>query len=286
MGRKLVPLGAETLDLVPEPCRRCVFWELGAKARPRGSEDAALQKEAWLSSVVLEWGPAGHVVSVDGEVAEATRCPHASAGAGRGSEAARPVSRDAVLLATLAVGPGSGGRGVLLQTMAPRPDQAQGAGGGGVRDRADPARLPRPAGFLEASGFQVVRDHPRYPLMRMDLRTALTWKDAREAAREALGSRPRRAVPCGPSPPRAPRLRCARTAVAANHERVPTELGPGYGTSPTQWVGLAGWILGWVGQPMNSESSVTMLRLGMAPISRFFSTPPMNSARVGMLMTP
>ena len=62
MGRKLVPLGAETLDLVPEPCRRCVFWELGAKARPRGSEDAALQKEAWLSSVVLEWGPAGHVV--------------------------------------------------------------------------------------------------------------------------------------------------------------------------------------------------------------------------------
>ena len=43
-----------------------------------------------------------------------------------------------------------------------------------------------PAGFLEASGFQVVRDHPRYPLMRMDLRTALTWKDAREAAREAL----------------------------------------------------------------------------------------------------
>jgi hypothetical protein len=32
----------------------------------------------------------------------------------------------------------------------------------------------------------VVRDHPRYPLMRMDLRTALRWKDAREAALEAL----------------------------------------------------------------------------------------------------
>src|SRR3712207_8056811 len=40
LGRKLVPLGPETLDLLPQPCRRCVFWELGAKARPRGSEDA------------------------------------------------------------------------------------------------------------------------------------------------------------------------------------------------------------------------------------------------------
>jgi hypothetical protein len=45
-------------------------------------------------------------------------------------------------------------------------------------------------------------------------------------------------------------------------------------------------LLGWLGQLMNSESSLTMLRFGMAPISRFFSTPPMNRASVGMLMTP
>ena len=100
MGRKLVPLGAETLDLVPEPCRRCVFWELGAKARPRGSEDAALQKEAWLSSVVLEWGPAGHVVSVDGEVAGYSLFAPTHLLEQVGFQAARPVSRDAVLLAT------------------------------------------------------------------------------------------------------------------------------------------------------------------------------------------
>jgi hypothetical protein len=39
-------------------------------------------------------------------------------------------------------------------------------------------------------------------------------------------------------------------------------------------------------QVMNSLSSVTTLRLGMAPMRRFFSTPPMNRARVGMLITP
>jgi len=190
LGRKLVPLGPETLDLVPEPCRRCVFWELGARARPRGSEDAGVQKEAWLSSVVLEWGPAGHVVSVDGEVAGYSLYAPTHLFDQVGFQAARPVSRDAVLLATLAVVPRFEGQGigrVLLQTMARDLSRRKVRAVETFADRAPTSRDCRiPAGFLEASGFQVVRDHPRYPLMRMDLRTALSWKDAREAAREVL----------------------------------------------------------------------------------------------------
>jgi GNAT superfamily N-acetyltransferase len=190
MGRKLVPLDSETLDLVPLPCRRCVFWELGDRARPRGSEDAALQKEAWLSSVLLEWGAAGHVVSVDGEVAGYSLYAPTQFLNQIGFQAARPVSRDAVLLATLAVLPGFEGQGigrVLLQTMARDLTKRKVRAVEAFADRVPAGRDCRvPAGFLEASGFQVVREHPRYPLMRMDLRTALTWKDAREAALEVL----------------------------------------------------------------------------------------------------
>jgi len=190
VGRKLVPLGPETLDLVPAPCRRCVFWELGAKARPRGSEEAGLQKEAWLSSLVLEWGPAGHVVSVDGEVAGYSLYAPTHVLDQVGFQAARPVSRDAVLLATLAVLPEFEGQGigrVLLQTMARDLTKRKVRAVEAFADRAPVGRACHvPAEFLEASGFQVLRDHPRYPLMRMDLRTALTWKDAREAALEVL----------------------------------------------------------------------------------------------------
>jgi GNAT superfamily N-acetyltransferase len=190
LGRKLVPLGPETLDLVPAPCRRCVFWELGAKARPRGSEEAGLQKEAWLSSLVLEWGPAGHVVSVDGEVAGYSLYAPTHVLDQVGFQAARPVSRDAVLLATLAVLPEFEGQGigrVLLQTMARDLTKRKVRAVEAFADRRPVGRACHiPAEFLEASGFQVVRDHPRYPLMRMDLRTALTWKDAREAALEVL----------------------------------------------------------------------------------------------------
>ncbi len=190
MSRKIVPLTVDTLDQLPEPCRHCVFWELGHKARPRASEEAGLQKEAWLSSVLLEWGPAGQVLLVDGEPAGWSLYAPARFLEQAGSQAARPVSRDAVLLATLAVAPAFEGQGigrVLLQSMArdliKRKVRAVEVFADRVWSRRD---CHVPVAFLEASGFQVVREHPRYPLLRMDLRTALRWKDAREAAREAL----------------------------------------------------------------------------------------------------
>lgn len=190
MGRKVLPLDAGTLHLLPEPCRQCVFWELGVRARPRGSEEAGLQKEAWLSSVMLEWGPAGHVLTVDGEPAAYSLYAPARFLDQAATQAARPVSRDAVLLAVLAVDPAFEGQGigrVLLQAMARDLSKRKVRAIEAFADRAWTGRACHiPAGFLEACGFQVVRDHPRFPLMRMDLRTALRWKDAREAALEAL----------------------------------------------------------------------------------------------------
>ena len=190
MSRKVSPLLLDTLDLLPEPCRHCVFWELAGRARARGSEEAGVQKEAWLSSVSLEWGAAGHVLTVDGVVAGYSLFAPARFLEQVGVQAARPVSRDAVLLATLAVVPEFEGQGigrVLLQTMARDLTKRKVRAVEAFADRAWTGRNCHvPLGFLEASGFQIVREHPRFPLLRMDLRTALRWKDAREAALEAL----------------------------------------------------------------------------------------------------
>jgi GNAT superfamily N-acetyltransferase len=186
MGRRLIPLDAHSLDQVPETCRHCTFWELGIRAARRGSDEAGTQKEAWMSSVVLEWGTVGHVISVDGTVAGYSLFAPARFLDQVGSQAARPVSRDAVLLATLAVEPEFAGQGlgrVLLQAMARDLTKRRVRAAEAFADRAwNGRRCHLPAAFLEASGFQVVREHPRYPLMRMDLRTALTWKDVGEAA--------------------------------------------------------------------------------------------------------
>lgn len=156
----------------------------------RDSLAAGQQKEAWLSAVTCEWGPVGHTVTVDGVRAGYSLYAPARYLAQVGGQAARPVSRDAVLLATLAIDPAFAGQGlgrVLLQTMARDLIKRKVRAAEAFGDRAWEGRACYiPAGFLEASGFQVVREHPRFPLLRMDLRNALSWKDVGEAALERL----------------------------------------------------------------------------------------------------
>jgi hypothetical protein len=46
-----------------------------------------------------------------------------------------------------------------------------------------------PADFFLAVGFKTVRPHPRFPRLRMDLRTAISWKsDVEYALEKLLGS--------------------------------------------------------------------------------------------------
>jgi hypothetical protein len=46
-----------------------------------------------------------------------------------------------------------------------------------------------PADFFLSVGFKTVRQHPRYPRLRLDLRSALSWKsDVEYALEKLLGS--------------------------------------------------------------------------------------------------
>ena len=67
MGRRLTPLTLDNLPDLPKRCRSCVFWELdpvsGEAASKAGKPE--LEKEAWISAVLLEWGSCGRVAYVD-----------------------------------------------------------------------------------------------------------------------------------------------------------------------------------------------------------------------------
>ncbi len=41
-----------------------------------------------------------------------------------------------------------------------------------------------PARFLTAVGFKTVQPHPRYPRLRLELRSVLTWREEMEVALE------------------------------------------------------------------------------------------------------
>ncbi|MEI5673410.1 MULTISPECIES: GNAT family N-acetyltransferase [unclassified Nocardioides] len=193
MSRKVVRLTVDHLARLPDPVRTCLFWELDPVRRSRvRPEEAAEEKEAWLSEVLREWGSCGRVVLVDDEVAGlAVYAPEAFLPGAAGFPTA-PVSPDAILLATVYVDPARTGGGLgrlLVQGMA---RDLIGRGGVsaveafGHRTRRGVAQCTVPADFLGSVGFKTQRPHPTTPRMRMDLRTALTWREEVESALERL----------------------------------------------------------------------------------------------------
>ncbi|MGW2464710.1 GNAT family N-acetyltransferase [Streptomyces argyrophyllae] len=192
MGRRLVPLTLDNLQDVPHRCRSCVFWELdpvSGEAAVKGGT-AALEKESWISAVLLDWGSCGRVVYVDdvpaGFVlyAPPAYVPRSTA------FPTSPVSPDAVQLMTGFVMPGYQGQGlgrVLVQTVAKdllrRGFRAIEAFGDSRWK--EPACL-LPAEHLLAVGFKTVRQHPTHPRLRLELRSTLSWKEDVEMALDRL----------------------------------------------------------------------------------------------------
>ncbi len=140
--------------------------------------------------MLLEWGSCGRVVYVD-EVpvgfvmyAPPAYVPRATA------FPTSPVSPDAVQLMTSLIVPGYQGQGlgrVMVQTVA---KDLLGRGFKAIEAFGD-ARWKEPGCLLPADhllsvGFKTVRPHPTHPRLRLELRTALSWKEDVELALDKL----------------------------------------------------------------------------------------------------
>lgn len=196
MSRKIVRLTLDQLDALSGPCRACLFWELDPVRRGRLGTGAACaaEKDAWVSQVLRDWGSCGRVALVDGEpVGYLIYAPAAFVPGAAGFPTA-PVSADAVLLTTAYVEPRHAGGGLgrmLVQGMAR--DLIERGGSGGFRAVEAFGHQGRsrggcvvPRDFLAGVGFKTHRPHAATPRMRMELRSALTWRDEVEAALERL----------------------------------------------------------------------------------------------------
>lgn len=192
MGRRTVRLTVDHLAGFPDPCRSCLFWELDPVRRER-LEDAERpgEKEAWVSAVLREWGSCGQVALVDDE--QVGHLLYAPAAFVPGSSAfpTAPVSPDAVQLMTAYVDPAHarGGLGrMMVQGMARDLIKHGGIRAveafGDTRGRSGECVVP--ADFLSGVGFKTQRPHPVYPRMRMELTSAVTWRDEVELALEKL----------------------------------------------------------------------------------------------------
>jgi GNAT superfamily N-acetyltransferase len=196
-GRKIARLTLDNLDDLPSTCRSCVFWELDPVNRERAAAagECELEKEAWVSRVLLEWGSCGRIVYVDDQPAGYALYAPPRYVPGADAFPTSPVSEDAVLLATLRILPqyAGGGLGRVLVQAVVKDVLSR----GGIRaievfgdHRAGEAGEPRgcvvPADFWLRVGFKTHRSHLRYPRLRMDMRSVLSWREEVEHALEKL----------------------------------------------------------------------------------------------------
>jgi len=195
VGREVFSLTLDRLQDLPDPCVSCIFWELdpALAAESIAGGEPGLDKESWLSSALLEWGSVGQIAYVDGvpagyiTYAPPYLVPRAAA------FPTAPVAADAVILMATRVVPDFAGQGlgrVLIQGAAKdvmrRGIRAVEAFGYLGEPDSPKAGCVIPAKFLTAVGFKTVREHRTYPRLRLDLRTALTWREDMEAAVERL----------------------------------------------------------------------------------------------------
>ncbi len=188
MTRKIVRLTPDHLEALTAPCRSCLFWERDPVRRGRAADPAA-EKVAWVTEVLREWGPCGQVALVDDvAVGYVAYAPEAFVPGAAGFPTA-PVSSDAVLLTAAYVAPAHAGGGIgrmLVQRMARDLVQREVRAVEAFGDTRGKAACLTPVDFLGRVGFTTQRAHSTTPRMRMELRTAVTWKSPVEAALERL----------------------------------------------------------------------------------------------------
>jgi GNAT superfamily N-acetyltransferase len=192
MARRVVSLTLDNLEDLPARCRRCVFWELDPVARSRAEEagDTAFEKEAWVSATLLDWGSCGKLVYVDGVPAGYVLFAPPAVVPRAVAFPTSPVSADAALLMTAQVHEDFQGQGIgrmLLQSVAKdlvrRGIRALEAFGD---TKGEAGHCVLPAAHLLAVGFKTVRPHPRWPRLRLELKTAVSWREDVEVALDRL----------------------------------------------------------------------------------------------------
>ncbi len=192
MSRRLASITLDNLDDISSRCRRCVFWELDPAAAARAIEvgDPALEKESWVSTVLLQWGSCGKIVYVDGVAAGHVLYAPPQYVPRSVAFPTSPVSSDAVMLMTARVSAEFSGGGLgrmlvqgLVKDLTRRGIRAVEAFGDA---KPDGLGCVTPADYLLAVGFKTVRPHIRYPRLRLEVKTAMSWREDVEVALERL----------------------------------------------------------------------------------------------------
>jgi len=192
-SRRLRPMTAADLPLLPGSCARCNCWETSLidLAAPADHVDRGEVKAEWAEAVTRHWGYCGVIAFADEEpIGHLTLAP-AMYVPRLGTFATTPVGADAAVVMSAQVNAEWRGKGLgkqLVQSAASLVVRRDIRALEAVGTYQDGPSCMLPVGWLEAVGFQVVRPHPITPRLRMDLQSAVRWRTDLGAAWNRLTS--------------------------------------------------------------------------------------------------
>jgi len=198
MRRRILPLTGDVWDAIAAPCRTCLFWELGEPPSDGDPERQAIRKQAWTTARLHEGAAPGRAVQVDGEVVGVAVFAPVRDLARRPGGMPAPHD-DALVLATIWVDPLHRNRGLGRLLVQQAIKDAIRRRLAAVEVRADrrwrPDSCVLPITWLLHEGFEVVDEHVRWPLLRLEVARTVRWADSVEhAVEEVRGLLPGRSV--------------------------------------------------------------------------------------------
>jgi GNAT superfamily N-acetyltransferase len=193
VARRFRPLESTRIEELPGCCAGCCFWE-SEQALPKrcGACRDGDASRGWIDYVRAQWGDCGRIAYEDGKVLGFVKYAPAAYFPQSAFFPSGPPSDNAVLLACLHVDPDTRHLGLgkvllhaALRDLATRGERIVEAYA--AHDPGNGKELPVVSvDFLLKQGFNVVRPHPEYPLMRLELKSLAAWTENLEAVLESL----------------------------------------------------------------------------------------------------
>jgi GNAT superfamily N-acetyltransferase len=197
MRRKVIAVTAKTLEQSGLECASCLRWE-GILCANNAEKQTV--KAEYMKKIIKEQKEFGKIVCAGGQTLAYSQYAPVEYWPGISEFKSRPVSDDAVLITCLMVQPLAQGRGlgrVLLQSIESGLVKRKAKAIEVFATRSD-NHPPGPIEFYLQNGFYILRDDPKYPLLRLELKTLVGWQINTQFALDRLKI-PQRAVVAPPA---------------------------------------------------------------------------------------
>lgn len=165
---------------------------------PKESSDNYSLKKQWFGKTLEEWGECGKLLYLNQEALAYIQYAPLSYFPQSKYFRAGPVSGDAVFISCLYVVPQMRGRGigkVILQAVLKDLFRRKFKNVEAFASRSDSCKPAVPLDFYLKNGFYILRDDRKFPLVRLELKAAATWRVSVQTVLDSLKIPVRSPVP-------------------------------------------------------------------------------------------